>query len=105
MGPAPDVTAEGLRARFDAAGPLTVGIEEEVLLLDPGTHDLAPCAAAVLDRLGDPAPFKPGLPAAQPEIVTAPHERLGGSLAELAAGRRNLVEAAAGLARPAATGL
>ena len=105
MPPTPDITPEELSARFNAAGPLTVGLEEEVLLLDPETLDLAPRAAEVLDRLADPARFKPELPAAQLEIVTAPHERLDGALAELAAGRSALVEAAAGLARPAATGL
>jgi carboxylate-amine ligase len=101
----PDITPDALRARFDASGPLTVGIEEEVLLLDPESLDLTPRAAEVLGRLGDPARFKPELPAAQLEIVTAPHERLDGALAELAAGRGALVEAASGIARPAATGL
>lgn len=105
MTPASDITPDGLRARFEASGPLTVGLEEEVLLLDPESFDLTPRAAEVLERLGDPARFKPELPAAQLEIVTAPHERLDGALAELAAGRSALVEAAAGLARPAATGL
>jgi carboxylate-amine ligase len=103
--PEPDLSPAGLRARFDAAPRLTVGIEEEVLLLDPETHDLAPVAAAVLDRLGEPERFKPELPAAQLEIVTAPHGRLEDALAELAAGRRDLAAAAEGLARPAATGL
>jgi carboxylate-amine ligase len=101
----PDLTAELLRGRFDAAGPLTVGIEEEVLLLDPESLDLTPRAPEVLARLGDPARFKPELPAAQLEIVTAPHERLDGALAELAFGRNRLVEAGTGIARPAATGL
>ena len=105
MAATPDITPAGLRARFDRSGPLTVGLEEEVLLLDPETLDLAPVAAEVLDRLADPARFKPELPAAQLEIVTAPHENLSGALHELAAGRRALVEASAGLARPAATGL
>ena len=101
----PELTATVLRERFDAAGPLTVGLEEEVLLLDPETHDLTPRAPELLERLADPARFKPELPAAQLEIVTAPHPELGGALAELAAGRTRLVEAAAGIARPAATGL
>jgi carboxylate-amine ligase len=52
--PEPDLSAEALRARFDAAGPMTVGIEEEVLLLDPESHDLTPRAAAVRARVGDP---------------------------------------------------
>jgi carboxylate-amine ligase len=103
--PEPDLTADGLRARFDATGPLTVGIEEEVLLLDPESLDLAPRAAEVLDRLSDPVRFKPELPAAQLEIVTAPHESHGGALAELAAGRRDLAAACEGIARPACTGL
>ena len=101
----PDITPAGLRRRFDASGPLTVGIEEEVLLLDPETHDVTPRAAEVLDRLAQPGRFKPELPAAQLEIVTAPHERLADALAELAAGRRELIAAAAGIARPAAVGL
>ncbi len=101
----PELTAALLRDRFDSAGPLTVGLEEEVLLLDPETHDLTPRAPEVLERLADPARFKPELPAAQLEIVTAPHADPGGALAELAAGRHRLIEAAAGLARPAATGL
>jgi glutamate---cysteine ligase / carboxylate-amine ligase len=101
----PDLTAELLRERFEAAGPLTVGLEEEVLLLDPETHDLTPRAPDVLERLADPARFKPELPAAQLEIVTAPHADVSGALAELAAGRSRLVDAAAGIARPAATGL
>ena len=105
MAPDSDITPAGLRARFDASGPLTVGLEEEVLLLDPETLDLTPRAGEVLERLGSPARFKPELPAAQLEIVTAPHEDLSGALAELAAGRATLVEAAAGIARPAATGL
>jgi carboxylate-amine ligase len=105
MQPGPDLSADGLRARFDAAGPLTVGIEEEVLLLDPETHDLAPRAAEVLERLGRPDRFKPELPAAQMEIVTAPRERAEDALAELAEGRRELVAAAGGIARPAVAGL
>ena len=100
-----ELTAAVLRERFEASGPLTVGLEEEVLLLDPDTHDLTPRAPAVLERLGDPARFKPELPAAQLEIVTAPHAEPGAALAELAAGRNRLVEAASGLARPAAAGL
>ena len=32
----------GMRARFDAVTPLTVGLEEELMLVDPGTLDLLP---------------------------------------------------------------
>jgi carboxylate-amine ligase len=103
--PEPDLTAEALRARFDAAGPMTVGLEEEVLLLDPEVFDLTPRAAEVLDALDDPSRFKPELPAAQLEIVTAPHATADAALAELADSRADLADGAAGIARPAATGL
>ncbi|HWH45190.1 MAG TPA: YbdK family carboxylate-amine ligase [Thermoleophilaceae bacterium] len=97
-------SAERLRERFEGEGDLTVGIEEEVMLLDPESLDLAPVAAEVLERLaGDPA-LKPELPAAHVEIVTRPHERAGDAVRELAAARRRLVEAASGLALPAAAG-
>jgi glutamate---cysteine ligase / carboxylate-amine ligase len=90
---------------FDAADPLTVGVEEEVMLLDPETLDLAPCAPQILARLdGDPR-FKPELPAAQLEIKTEPTDGVEAVIAALAAGRRDLSAAARGLARPAAAGL
>ena len=39
-----DFSAAEIRAAFDAPAPLTVGIEEELMLLDPATGDLAPVA-------------------------------------------------------------
>ena len=91
----------GLRAAFDAPEPLTVGLEEELMLLDPDTLDLASRAREVIEAAGD-ARFKLELPASQVEIVTAPHRSVAGALAELAAGRAHLGRAASGLARPAA---
>ena len=41
-------TAERLRAIFDATEPLTVGVEEEVMVLDPETLDLVPAAEEIL---------------------------------------------------------
>ena len=61
-----------LRALFDAPAPFTVGIEEEVLLLDPATLELAERAPELPARLGGCAPFKPEFPAAQLELVTGP---------------------------------
>src|SRR4051812_30029208 len=52
-----------LRSVFDAQRPLTVGLEEEVMLLDPQTLDLSPCAAQALELLDGDARFKPELPA------------------------------------------
>lgn len=99
----PDAAA--LRRRFDAAGGFTVGVEEEAMLLDPVTLDLAPRAAAVLARLDGDGRFKPELPAAQVEIATAPAVTVGEAVAQLAAGRRDLAAAAAGIARPAVAGV
>ena len=66
------VDPETLRARFDAPAPLTVGVEEELFLLDPSTLDLAPRARDVLAALGDDSRFTLELPAAQLEIVLPP---------------------------------
>lgn len=101
MSSTPSPTGAGLRAAADALAPLTVGIEEELMLLDPETLDLAPRARELIDRAGD-GRFKLELPASQIEIVTAPHRSVPDAMAELAAGRAELARAAEGLARPAA---
>jgi carboxylate-amine ligase len=88
-------TAEQLRSTFDAAAPLTVGVEEEVMILDPDTLDLAPAAADVLALVEGDARYKGELPAAQLEIVTAPLASVDELPAALAAGRRELAAAAA----------
>jgi carboxylate-amine ligase len=106
MGTAPDIPdAAALRRRFDETGGCTVGVEEEIMLLDPETSDLAPVAAAVLSRLeGDPR-FKPELPAAQLEFVTTPAASASAAVAQLAAARQDLAAASKGLAVPAAAGV
>lgn len=98
-------SADVLRAAFDAAPEYTVGIEEEVMLLDPETLELTPRAREVLARLkGDPR-FKPEMPASQIEILTAAHERLSDVVAELAAGRRALADSTRGEVKLAAAGV
>jgi glutamate---cysteine ligase / carboxylate-amine ligase len=94
-----------LRETFDAVAPLTVGIEEEVLLLDPATLMPKPCAAEVLDRAQGDARLKPELPAAQVELMTRPHATVAGALEELGQARAVLAAACAGIARPAAAAL
>jgi carboxylate-amine ligase len=99
------LTAAQLEAVFERAEPLTIGIEEEVMLLDPETFDLWPGAAELLGRLrGDPR-FKAELPASQLEIITAPTTSADEALAALGAGREDLVNAARGEARPAVAGV
>jgi glutamate---cysteine ligase / carboxylate-amine ligase len=86
-----------LRAAFDVAAPMTVGVEEELMLLHPETLDLTPRAADVLERVsGDPR-FKPELPAAQLEIMLPPAATVGEATAALSAARADLAEAASGI--------
>jgi carboxylate-amine ligase len=97
-------TAE-LRAVFDAVEPFTVGIEEEAMLLDPATLDLAPRAEDMLARLDGDARFTRELPASQVEIATTPTADVADALAQLAAARARLIAACEGIARPAAAGV
>ena len=101
----PPTDAASLRATFDAAEPLTVGVEEELMLLDPETLDLAPVASQVLERLdGDPR-FKPELPASQLEIALPPTRSVADLAQQHAHARHDLARAAEGLALVAGAGL
>jgi glutamate---cysteine ligase / carboxylate-amine ligase len=102
---APTLTASQLRRAFDAAGPLTIGLEEELMLLHPGTLDLEPRALEVIARADGDARFKPELPAAQLEIVTEPAATVGQAVAQLGRARRDLARAADGIGRLAAAGV
>jgi glutamate---cysteine ligase / carboxylate-amine ligase len=97
-------TAAELRAAFDQHDAPTVGLEEELMLLDAETLDLAPYASEVIGALGGDARFKLEMPAAQLEIVTAPHATVADAAAELAGARRDLAAAAAGRFRVAGAG-
>jgi carboxylate-amine ligase len=93
-----------LRLAFEADAPMTVGVEEELMVLDPETFDLAPRAHAVLERVeGDPR-FKPELPAAQLEIALAPAPTVGAAVQALARARADLAGAADGIALLAGAG-
>jgi len=93
------------RERFDAVAPGTVGLEEEILLLDPDTLAPKPCAAEVLARAGGDGRLKLELPAAQIELLTRPHPSVSEAVEELAAARAALLAACDGVARPAAAAL
>jgi carboxylate-amine ligase len=97
-------TAAELRAAFSRPEPLTIGLEEELMLLDPETLDLTPKATEVLAAAGGDPRFKLELPAAQLEIVTTPERTAPSAVAQLAAGRRHLAAAAAGVATLATAG-
>jgi carboxylate-amine ligase len=97
-------TGAELRSRFDAAPAYTVGIEDEVLVLDPHTLELAPRASEVLERVGDDERFKLELPASQLEILTPPCATVPEAVGRLLAARRELAERAADVARFAGAG-
>src|SRR4051794_9740360 len=83
---------------------MTVGIEEELMLVDAGTLDLAPRAHAVLAATGGDPRFKPELPAAQLEIAVPPAATVAESAAGLRRARADIAAAAAPGARLAAAG-
>ncbi len=96
---------ERLRSAFSVPSPPTVGIEEEVMLLDAGTLDLAPRAAEVLAGLGEDERFALELPASQLEIVVPPAATVGEAMDDLAASRSELARRTTGVVRAAGAGL
>jgi glutamate---cysteine ligase / carboxylate-amine ligase len=102
--PTPPPTAAGLRERFDAAPAYTVGIEDEVMVLDPATFELTPRAGEVLERAGDDPRFKLELPASQLEILVEPSATVPLAARALLEGRRDLAARAEGLVAFAAAG-
>ncbi|HTX31079.1 MAG TPA: YbdK family carboxylate-amine ligase [Solirubrobacteraceae bacterium] len=101
----PSPSSAELSAAFDAAPAFTVGIEEELMLLDPLTLELAPKALDLLESLDGDARFKAELPASQLEIVTGPHADVNDAIAELSTGRRDLAAQVRGEVCLAAAGV
>ena len=87
------MTADELRAVFDAPAAFTLGVEEEVMLVDPATLMLADHARAVVGER-----IKLELPASQVEVATAPARSVGEAIAELRAGREQLAGRAMAIA-------
>jgi glutamate---cysteine ligase / carboxylate-amine ligase len=98
------LSAEELRAPFEAPSAMTVGIEEELMLVDARTLDLAPRAHEVLAATGGDPRFKPELPAAQLEIAVPPAATVAEAAAGLRRARADIAAAAAPDARLAAAG-
>lgn len=87
-------TADALKAAFDRASEFTVGIEEELLLLDPVTLELVPRAAELLALAEGDERFKFELPASQIEIVLGPCASAREAARRLMLARRELAELA-----------
>jgi glutamate---cysteine ligase / carboxylate-amine ligase len=103
--PNPPPTPAELRARFDAAAPFTIGIEDEVMVLDPETLELAPRAREVLGRLGEDPRYKLELPAAQLELLVEPTATVPEAARALLEARRDLVARVDGAVSFAAAGV
>ena len=96
---------EGFGELFDAVEPLTVGLEEEVMLLEPDSLELLARAPHLLGRLPGDGRFKLEMPASQIELLTPPRHEVPAAIADLRAARMVLLDALDGLARPAAAGV
>jgi carboxylate-amine ligase len=83
---------DAVRHRFDATDAGTVGLEEEVLILDPET--LLPVARAteVVEVAADPL-VKEEMPACQVELVSPPRPSAREAVADLIRARRRVAEA------------
>ena len=90
-------TLRSLGAAFDAIEPLTIGVEEEIMLLDAETLQPAPRAAQLLGALGGDPHFKLELPATQLELVTPASRSVPELAASLRAARRDVRTAAGGI--------
>jgi carboxylate-amine ligase len=97
--------ADALRAPYEGITANTVGVEEELLLVDPETLDLEYRSERVLARLaGDPR-FKHELLGASIETATGVHERVGDLAVELHELRELARVAAAGFAELVGVGV
>jgi carboxylate-amine ligase len=85
--------AAAWRAAFEPPAPLTIGIEDEVMIVDGETLDLVPRAAQIVDAAHDPR-IRLELPAAQLELVTGPAATVAQATAELAVLRAQATELA-----------
>ena len=70
--------------RFGTGDPFSIGVEEELFLVDPATGRQANASAAVLDRLGDvDGTVERELHACQIELITGVHANAGAAVDQL----------------------
>jgi carboxylate-amine ligase len=100
----PRLTASACRAAFEHPQSFTVGVEEELLLVDPDTLDLAAAVEEVLPLLGGDERFARELRPCQLETVSGVCTTAAEACRALAGARRDLVEAVAGRYRILACG-
>ena len=98
------LTADGWHALLDGVTDHTIGVEEELMLLDPETLDLLPAAVRVRRELGGAVSLRGELPAAQVETASPVCTTIRQAADALAAARRTLAHGVAGWARLAGAG-
>ena len=81
--------ADHLRSVFDRADELTVGVEEELLLVDPRSFDLVDAGPRLLGELADGDRFRSELSPAQIEIVSPVCTSAAAAVEAVVAGRRD----------------
>src|SRR3954463_6852078 len=96
------LSAATLRGLFDGVTDHTVAVEEDLMLLDPGTLDLLPAADRVTAELGDRVSLRPELPAAQVETASPVCDSIAQAAEALAAARTALTAGVAGWGPPPA---
>jgi carboxylate-amine ligase len=91
------VSAEG-EQRFGTGKPFSIGVEEELFLVDPVTGAQANSSGAVLERLGDvDGQVERELHACEVELITEVHGSAGDAVRELSQLRRAVVATGAGI--------
>lgn len=86
------LTVERCVSAFDAAGACTIGLEEELMLVERASLDLAPVVPEQLRRVAGDVRFSQELRAAQLEIITPVCSNLGEACREISGARRLLFE-------------
>jgi carboxylate-amine ligase len=100
----PPLTVAQCVAAFDHALPFTIGVEEELMLVDPISLDLAPAIDEVLALCAGDTRYYRELRSAQIEIVTPVCAAAADACRELGHARRDLIELLDGRYRLLAAG-
>jgi carboxylate-amine ligase len=98
------LTLEECLAAFENARPLTIGVEEELMLVDPETLDLAPRIDDALAAVGGDERFSKELRAAQIEIISPVCANAAEACAVISQARRDLTAGLDGSLRLLAAG-
>src|SRR4029079_2759422 len=96
--------ADGWRTLLDGVTDFTIGVEEELMPLDPATLHLLPAAARVRAELGETVSLRTELPAAQVETASPVCATIAEAAAALVDARRVLAPGVEGWARLASAG-